>query len=67
MKVSYKYRTVTDNLRRNKDLFILNEDKGKGVVLLDTTVYINKFLSILNTQQFQQLYIGPTAANENQI
>ena len=41
------------NLRRNKDLVSLKQDKGKGVVLLDRTVYIDKCLSILNTQQFQ--------------
>ena len=36
-------------------------------MLLDRTVYIDKCLSILNTQQFQQLDISPTAANENKI
>ena len=46
---------------------ILKQDKGKGIVLLDRTVYIGKYLSILNTQQFQLLDINPTAANENKI
>ena len=55
IKVPYKYRTVINNLRRNKDLVILKQDKGKGVVLLDRTVYTEKCLSIFNTQQFQQL------------
>ena len=36
-------------------------------MLLDRTVYIDKCLSILNTQQFEQLDISPTAANENKI
>ena len=67
IKVPYKYRTVINNLRRNKDLVILKQDKGKGVVLLDRTVYTEKCLSIFNTQQFQQLDISPTAANENKI
>ena len=49
IKVPYKYRTVTDNLHRNKDLAILKQDKGKGVLLRDRTVYIEKCLSILNT------------------
>ena len=43
VKVPYKYRTVT-----NKDLAILKQDKGKGIVLLDTTVYIGKCLLIIN-------------------
>ena len=54
-------------MRRNKDLVILKQDKGKGIVLLNRTVYIDKWLSILNTQQFQQLDISPTAANEIEI
>ena len=54
-------------MRRKKDLVILKQDKGKGVVLLDKTVYIDKCLSILNTQQFQQLDVSPTAANEYKI
>ena len=48
VKVPYKYRTVIDNLRRNKDLAILKQDKGKGIVLLDRTVYIGKCLLIIN-------------------
>ena len=67
IKVPCKYRTVIDNLRRNKYLVILKQDKGNDVVLLDKTVYIDKCLSILNTQKFQQLDISPTAANEYKI
>ena len=67
IKVPYKYHIVTDNLCQNKDLVILKHDKGKGIKLLDRTVYIEKCLSILHTQQFQQLDISPTAANENKI
>ena len=52
IKVPYKYRTVIDNFHQNKDLVILKQDKGKSVVLLDRTVYIDKCLSMLNTQQF---------------
>ena len=36
-------------------------------MLLDKTVYIDKCLPILNTQQFQQLDISPTTANKNKI
>ena len=40
VKVPYRYRRVKNNLRRNKDLVISKPDKGKGIVLLDRTVYI---------------------------
>ena len=52
-------------MHRNKDLFILKHDKGKCAVSLHSTVDIDKCLLILNTQQFQQLDISSTAANEN--
>ena len=67
IKVPYKYRTVTDNMCQNKDPVLLKEDKEKDIVLLDRTVNIEKCLSILNIQQFQQLDISPTAAHENEI
>ena len=35
IKVPYKYRNVINNLHRNKQLVILKQDKGRGVVLLD--------------------------------
>ena len=53
--VPCKYHTIIDNLCRNKDLAIMKQDKGKGAVSLHRTVYIDKCLSILNTQQFEQL------------
>ena len=52
---------------RSKGLVILKQDESNSVVLLDRTVYIDKCLSILNTQQFQQLDISPTTANESKI
>ena len=46
---------------------MLKQDKGRGIVLIDKTVYIDKCLSILDTQQFQQLDITPTAPNKKKI
>ena len=57
IEVPSKYHTIIDNLRRNKEFVILKEDKGKGGISLHTTVYIDKCLSMVNTQQFQQLEI----------
>ena len=42
IKVPYQYRTVIDNLRRNKNLAILKQDKGRGVVILDKNKNIEK-------------------------
>ena len=49
IKVPYKYRNVINNLRRNKQLVILKQDKGRGAVLLDKQSMLrNVFL--LSTQ-----------------
>ena len=51
----YKYEKIIHQLLRNKDLCILKEDKGRDVVLMDRTKYINKCLEILETNQFTKL------------
>ena len=39
INVPYKYKKVIDNLSKNKNIVILKQDKGRGVVILDTTKY----------------------------
>ena len=55
---------ITDQLSRNKDLCILKQDKGRGVVLMERTKYTNKCLEILETNQFTKLNHDPTEPNE---
>ena len=35
INVPYKYKKVIDNLSKNKNIVILKQDKGRGVVILD--------------------------------
>ena len=67
IKVPYKYRNVVNNLRRNKQLVILKQDKGRGVVLLNKTKYVEKFFSIINTNKFKKLDKTPTSSYESKI
>ena len=67
IRVPYKYRTVINNLRRNKDLAILKQDKGRGVVLLDKNKYIEKCISIVTTDKFRKLDSSPTATCESKV
>ena len=67
IKVPYKYRNVINNLRRNKQLVILKQDKGRGVVLLDKTKYVEKCFSIINTNKFKKLDKNPTVSYEAKI
>ena len=56
IKVTYKYRNVINNLRRNKQLVILKKNKGRGVVLLDKSKYVKKCFSIINRNKFKKLH-----------
>ena len=67
IKVPYKYRNVINNLRRNKQLVILKQDKGRGVVLLDKTKHVEKCFSIINTNKFKKSDKNPTASYEAKI
>ena len=66
-KVPYKYRNVINNLRRNKQLVILKQDKGRRVVLLDKTTYVQKCFSIINRNKFKKLDKNPTVSYEAKI
>ena len=46
---------------------ILKQDKGRGVVILDTTKYTEKCMTLLNTERFKRLLTDPTAATERKI
>ena len=45
----------------------MKQDKGRGVVLIDRTVYLEKCLDILDTNQFKKLSTDPTKKTEEKI
>ena len=55
IKVPYQYCTVINNLRRNKNLAVLKQDKGRGVVILDKNKYIEKCISIVTGRIVQKI------------
>ena len=46
---------------------ILKQDKGRGIVILDTTKYTEKCMALLNTEHFKRLTTDSTAATERKI
>ena len=46
---------------------ILKQDKGRGVVILDTTKYTEKCMALLNTEWFKGLTTDTTAVTEQKI
>ena len=67
VNVPYKYKKVIDNLSKNKSIVILKQDKGRGVVILDTTKYTEECMALSNTEHFKRLTTDPTAATERKI
>ena len=45
----------------------MKQDKRRGVVLMDRTVYLEKCLNILDTNQFTNLSIDQTKKTEEKI
>ena len=67
IKVRYKYQITINTLRRNNSIVVLKQDKGSGVVILDKTIYVDKYLSLLHTSRLMKLHKNPTSSNESKI
>ena len=65
--VPYKYHNIIDNISRNKDIILIKQDKGCGVVILDKKHYIEKCINILDSEQFKKLQKDPTKTLENKM
>ena len=62
--IPFRYRQAIKRLSNNKDIVILKQDKGRGVIMLNHSKYIEKCLSIVNSNQFLQVDKDPTASIE---
>ena len=67
IKVPYKYQRTIDTLRQNNSIVVLKQDKGMRVVILGKNIYVEKCLSILDTNQFMKLDKNPTSSYESKI
>ena len=67
MRIPYKYKTVIQKLSQNKNIVLLNQDKGQGTVILDRTKYIEKCMNVINTDQFWELENDPTKRTEPKL
>ena len=67
IKVPHKYQKTIDTLQRNNSIVVLKQDKWRGVVILDKNIYVEKCLSILDTNQFMKLDKNPRSSHESKI
>ena len=52
VKVPSKQKKIISNLSNRKDIVILKQDKGRGIVIMDQIKYIEKCMSLLSSNQF---------------
>ena len=55
IKVPFKHRQVIKRLAENNNIMLLRQDKGKGVVIMDKGNYTEKWVNLLNSNQFNKL------------
>ena len=67
IKVPYKYLKVVKDLANSKIIRILREDKGGGVVIMDSSKYIEKCLGLLDNEKFVKITDDPTKRIECKI
>ena len=67
IKVPYKHPRVIKSLTENESICLLKQDKGRGVIVIDRTDYVEKCDEMLKSKQFIQLQNDPTAKFERKV
>ena len=69
IRVSYKFRKIVEKKSRDKNMMVLKEDKGRGVIVTDGKKYIEKWkcFNLLHTQSFIQFDHDPIKTIEIKI
>ena len=67
VRIPDEQRNVLENLYKNPDIVILRQDKGRGVVILNKSIYISKGENFLNGQEFEKLDHDPTKSFQRQV
>ena len=67
IKTPYEHKETIKNLSKNENIYLLKQDKGRGIVIIDRTKYVEKCLDILQTDKFTELDTDPTAKFETRV
>ena len=67
VKTPFRYRQAIKRFSNKKNIVILKQEKGRGVVILNRSKYIEKCPSIVNSNQFLQVDEDPTASIERKV
>ena len=58
---------MTQNLSKNNEIVILKQGKGRRVMILDRSKYMEKYLSLLSASQFDEIDHDLTAYIEGKV
>ena len=63
----YKCKKIIEQLSNNRNICIMRQDKGRGMVIIDKSKYTTKCLELLQANKFSKLKHDPTKSFENKI
>ena len=52
IKVPYQYQNVVKTLSENQSICLLKQDKGRGVIIMNRTDYVEKCEQLIKSRQF---------------
>ena len=61
------HQHIIANLTNNKTIKVLKQDKGRGLVIIDSSKYTEKCLGIQQNDQFSKINDDPTKRTESKI
>ena len=67
VKVPNEDKEVLERLYKNKEILILRQDKGRGVVLMNKVDYLNKSKAFLDGVEFERLDTDPTKSFQTKV
>ena len=67
IKIPYQYEEIIKKPSNKKDIIIQRQDKGRGLVVLNCTSYIEKCSNILTSDQFKVFENDPTKTLESKV
>ena len=67
IRIPYKYKIVIQNLPQNKNIVLLDQDKGQRIAILDRFIYIEKCMHLIIIDKFRELENDPTRGTETKL
>ena len=67
IKIPSEERKILESLYKNKDITVLRQDKGRGVVVMNKCDYIEKSSLFLNGSEFEKLDSDLTASFQTRV